>query len=141
MTEPSSEQLLLLLVEDEPLMRIANEDTLTEQGFHVIASADGHQGMRELEHDASRFSVVVTDVRLGSGPSGWDIGHRARALLPAMPIVYTTAESAAEWAANGVPGSILIEKPFVPAQLVTAIATLLNQSNSFNPHELGPTDS
>ena len=33
---------------------------------------------------------------------------------------------AADWASKGVPNSIMLEKPFAPAQLVTAVATLLN---------------
>jgi hypothetical protein len=37
-----------------------------------------------------------------------------------------TAASADKWAANGVPSSILLTKPFAPAQLVTAVSQLLN---------------
>jgi hypothetical protein len=44
-----------------------------------------------------------------------------------MPVVYMTGDRGNQWAANGVPGSILVSKPFVPAQLLTAIATLLNE--------------
>jgi hypothetical protein len=35
-----------------------------------------------------------------------------------------TGASADQWAANGVPNSILLEKPFAPAQLVTAVSQL-----------------
>ncbi len=116
----------LLLVEDEPLLRMETEDLLREQGFDVLASATGGDGIAELERESARFCAVVTDVRLGSGPNGWDVAHRARELEPTMPVVYLTADSADEWAANGVPGSILITKPFVPSQLIVAIAGLLN---------------
>jgi DNA-binding response OmpR family regulator len=116
----------LLLVEDEPLLRIETEDLLREQGFDVLTSATGRDGIAELERGAGRFCAVVTDVQLGSGPNGWDVAHRARELEPTMPVVYLTADSADEWAANGVPGSILITKPFVPSQLIVAIAGLLN---------------
>ncbi|WP_205412905.1 response regulator [Neorhizobium tomejilense] len=127
MMEPHVAQLLLL-VEDQPLLRVETEDMLVEQGFEVISSLNGSEGISELERDAARFSAVITDVRLGSGPTGWDVGHRVRELVPTMPVVYITADSADEWAANGVPGSVLISKPFVPMQLITAIATLLNAS-------------
>jgi hypothetical protein len=40
-----------------------------------------------------------------------------------------TGAAAAEWPAEGVPKSILLEKPFVPAQLVTAVAQLLNKQD------------
>jgi hypothetical protein len=41
-------------------------------------------------------------------------------------VVYITAANADEWASQGVPNSILMTKPFAPAQLVTAISNLLN---------------
>ena len=37
-----------------------------------------------------------------------------------------TGVASDQWASHGVPNSILLEKPFAPAQLVTAVATLLN---------------
>jgi len=43
-----------------------------------------------------------------------------------MPIVYMTGDSADEWPSKGVPNSILLTKPFAPAQLVTAVSQLLN---------------
>jgi hypothetical protein len=41
-------------------------------------------------------------------------------------VIYVTASSAEEWASYGVPNSILIPKPFARAQLISAIASLLN---------------
>jgi len=40
--------------------------------------------------------------------------------------VYMTGAAAGHWAAQGVPNSILLAKPFAPAQLVTALSNLLN---------------
>jgi hypothetical protein len=45
---------------------------------------------------------------------------------PEFPVFYMTGDSADEWASNGVPNSILLTKPFAPAQLVTAVSQLLN---------------
>jgi hypothetical protein len=39
-----------------------------------------------------------------------------------------TGAAAADWSANGVPKSILLNKPFAPAQIVTAVSQLLNAS-------------
>lgn len=39
-----------------------------------------------------------------------------------------TGAAADEWASHGVPNSILLTKPFAPAQLVTAVAQLLNNT-------------
>ena len=43
-----------------------------------------------------------------------------------FPIVYMTGAAAEQWPSHGVPNSILLGKPFAPAQLVTAISQLLN---------------
>jgi DNA-binding response OmpR family regulator len=139
--EEKSAAPLLLLVEDEALLRIETEDLLTDQGFEVIVSMNGSDGILELERGTDRFSAVVTDVGLGSGPNGWEVAHRARELAATMPVVYVTGGSANEWAANGVPGSILITKPFVPAQLITAIATLLNEPTALGMGETGSSGS
>ncbi|WP_221415992.1 hypothetical protein [Brevundimonas bullata] len=70
---------------------------------------------------------MVTDVNLGGEIKAWDIALTARERFPTLPVIYVTGDSADEWAAYGVPDSILIDKPFVPAQIVTAIAKLLNK--------------
>jgi hypothetical protein len=41
-----------------------------------------------------------------------------------------TADSAGEWGAHGVPNSVLVQKPFAVAQVITAISTLLNDLGS-----------
>jgi CheY-like chemotaxis protein len=73
------------------------------------------------------FRAVVTDINLGRNRmDGWDVARHARENKPDMPVVYMTGDSADEWASKGVPNSILLTKPFAPAQLVTAVAQLLN---------------
>jgi len=58
--------------------------------------------------------------------TGWDIARHARQLNPELPVIYVTGASAHEWGAMGVPNSVLLSKPFAPAQLLTAVSQLLN---------------
>lgn len=118
----------LLLVEDDAILLLDVEDMLVSAGFEVATAASGREAIAGLEIDAARYCAIVTDIRLGSGPSGWDVAQRIRELVPAMPVIYMTADSAAEWASRGVPNSLLVPKPFAPPQLVAAITTLLNQA-------------
>ena len=122
--------VLLLLVEDEALIRMNLEEELTEAGFELAVTTNGRQAMAELEADPARFRGVVTDIRLGRGPDGWEIARRARKAVPEMPVVYVSGDSAYEWAARGVPRSVMVAKPFVSAQVITALSTLLNQTDS-----------
>ena len=105
------------------------EETLTEQGFEVVSVRSGSDALAELEQDTTRFDAVVTDIRLGNGPDGWDVGHKARDLVATIPVIYMTADSARTWASQGVPNSVLLQKPFVAAQLITAVTNLLNKAS------------
>ena len=125
-----SEPVLILLVEDEVLIRMNLQEELAEAGFELVVAADGHRALAELEADAGRFRALVTDIRLGRGPNGWEVARRARELVPEMGVVYVSGDSAFEWSAQGVPGSVMVPKPFVPAQVITAVATLLNRTTS-----------
>jgi DNA-binding response OmpR family regulator len=116
----------LLLVEDDPLIQEWINTELHEAGFEVVAADDGRQALAELNADAARFDAVITDVRLGSGASGWDIGRHGRDLIPEMAVIYISGDSGQEWLSQGVPRSVMIAKPFVPAQLITAVATLIS---------------
>ena len=117
----------LLLVEDEELILELLGHALTEAGFEVVVASSGAQAVAELEADPARFRAVVTDVKLGGKVDGWDIGHRARELVPDMPVVYMSGNSGHEWSSKGVPNSVFVSKPFVAAQVITAISTLLNE--------------
>jgi CheY-like chemotaxis protein len=119
------ERAVLLLVEDEPLLRFDLAEVLVQAGFDVVQSATGRQALEELK-DIARFQGIVTDVRLGPPPDGWAVAKAARELVPSMPIVYMSGDSAADWHSMGVPDSIVIQKPFAAAQITTAIAQLIN---------------
>jgi CheY-like chemotaxis protein len=74
-----------------------------------------------------RSSALVTDINLGSGElDGWDVARHAREIEPQFPVVYMSGIEADQWASKGVPNSIMLAKPFAPAQLVTAVSQLLN---------------
>ena len=118
---------LLFLVEDEALVRELVEAALDDAGYQVRAVASGREALALLDAGVDAFHALITDVNLGD-VSGWEVARHARELRPALPVVYITGDSAAEWAAQGVPQSVLVEKPFAPAQIVTAVSALLNIS-------------
>jgi len=120
---------LLLLVEDEELILVATQDALETGGFEVVTAQNGDDAIKLLDEHGERVAGVITDVRLGGGSSGWEVGRYARRAKADLPIVYTTGDSAAEWSAEGVPKSILVQKPYADAQLLTAISNLLNEAS------------
>jgi DNA-binding response OmpR family regulator len=118
---------VILLVEDEELIRNIVEETLEDGGFKVVLADTGEEAVRLLDSSGSKYRALVTDIKLGRGTlSGWDVARHARSVDPELAVVYMTGDSAAEWSSQGVPNSVLLTKPFAPAQLLTAVAQLLN---------------
>jgi DNA-binding response OmpR family regulator len=120
----------LFLVEDDALIRDLLEASLTEAGFEVVEVSCGTKALAHFEADAARFRAVITDIRLGAGPDGWAVARRARELVPTMPVVYMSGDSSHEWSSKGVPNSLMVAKPFAPAQIITAVSTLLNAADT-----------
>jgi DNA-binding response OmpR family regulator len=70
--------ILVLLAEDDADVALVLEASLSDAGYEVILAKDGAAALREIDADAARFRAVVTDIRLGSGPDGWQVGQRVR---------------------------------------------------------------
>ena len=120
---------VVLLVDDDPLVLDVVQSSLEDAGFTVSPAATGEAAMTALENRRARdLDALVTDVNLGARMSGWRIATRARELKPGLPVVYVSGDSAHDWNAHGVPKSLFVQKPFVPAQIVTALARLLEDA-------------
>jgi CheY-like chemotaxis protein len=125
-----SELPLILVIEDEYLVQSEMEAALTGGGFAVEVVFSGEEALTLFMSGSNAYRALVTDVNLGrSRLSGWEVAKRFRQKEPTLPVIYLTAAAADDWAAHGVPDSILISKPFAPAQLVTAVSQLLNAAS------------
>jgi DNA-binding NtrC family response regulator len=124
------EPILLLLIEDDPDLLDVLSMALTDGGYCIVSAASGAEAITTLDNDIASIRAVITDIRLGAKPDGWEVARHARALSPETPIVYTTGDSAHEWASKGVPKSVVLSKPFSAAQLITAVSTLLNEADT-----------
>jgi CheY-like chemotaxis protein len=121
---------IVLVVEDEPLVLLVAQDALEAGGYTVIPTQLGSEALSILDSRFAEMSGLVTDVRFSDGRDGWEIARHARELRPDLPVVYTTGDSAADWPANGVPNSVVVQKPYAPAQLLTAISTLMTKADT-----------
>ena len=119
--------MLILVVEDDHLIKEMVNEALSEGGFQTELVASGEEAVILLQDKHHDYRALVTDINLGGGLNGWEVAKRARELSPDMPVVYMTGDTADQWPSHGVPNSVLLQKPFAPAQVVTAISQLLNQ--------------
>ena len=121
---------IILVVEDDPLIQGVVEETLTDGGFEIVIVSSAENAIDLLDVQKVKYRAVVTDINLGHDKmEGWDVARRAREIDAKIPVVYMTGASADDWASNGVPNSILLTKPFAPAQLLTAVSQLLNEGS------------
>ncbi|MBB5712568.1 response regulator [Sphingomonas xinjiangensis] len=125
-----SKSILLLLVEDEPMIMHIIEDALIEGGYEVLTALDGPEALGLMEKHRQDLAGLLTDIRLGGEIDGWAVARSGREQKPELAVIYMTGDSAADWAAQGVPKSVLLQKPFASAQVVTAISTLLTETDS-----------
>jgi CheY-like chemotaxis protein len=117
---------VILVIEDDQVIQGMVEEALSDGGFESAITASAEEALTLLGGSQGRYRALVTDINLPGKLDGWEAARQAREIDPAFPIVYMTGDSAEKWAANGVPNSILLQKPFAPAQLVTAVSQLLN---------------
>jgi DNA-binding response OmpR family regulator len=126
MGENLSDLPIVLVVEDEEPLQLVIRDALKDGGFDVLIVSSAREALALLHSGVVRYSALVTDVDLADRRNGWDVARQAREIDPSLAVVYATSASADDWRAQGVPNSILLEKPFALAQLLTAVSQLLN---------------
>jgi DNA-binding response OmpR family regulator len=125
-----SKSLSVLVVEDEVLILEVVQDALEQAGFCVQAVPSGFAALEYMSEGVAGLAGLVTDIRLGEGPNGWDLARQARRDRPDLPVIYMTADSAGDWPVQGVPCSRLVQKPFAAGQIVTALSAMLNHADA-----------
>jgi CheY-like chemotaxis protein len=125
---------VILVIEDDDAIQCIAEDALREGGFETAIAGSGEEAVTLLKGRLVAYRAVVTDINLAGRSDGWEVARAAREIDPDFPVVYMTGAAADQWPVQGVPNSILLQKPFAPAQLVTAVAQLLNGSSSTGPN-------
>jgi len=117
---------IVLIIEDDVCMQGIVEDALNEAGFETAIAPSAEDAVTLLKGKVMNYRAFVADINLRGRMTGWDVAKQARQIESEFPVVYMTGAAADDWASHGVPNSILLVKPFSPAQLVTAVSQLLN---------------
>jgi DNA-binding response OmpR family regulator len=121
---------IVLLVEDDDAIQGIVEDALSEGGFEVASAKTGEEAVTLLKSRLVAYCALVTDINLLGRFNGWEVARAAREDDTNFPVVYISGAAAHDWPAQGVPNSIILQKPFAPAQLTTAVSQLLNERSA-----------
>lgn len=124
-TATGARGISILVVEDEPVVRMLVVDHLEELGFDVTEAGDASEALALLE-GGGRYDVMLTDVGL-PGMNGRDLADRVRLALPDIKILFATGYSASGGAELGLPapGMELVTKPFDTDELARRIDIML----------------
>ncbi len=99
----------VLVVEDDDLIRAFVVDEMRDAGITALEAASGEDAL-QLIRERHLIDALFTDIRLGPGADGWDVGEAFRDAYPNRPVVY--ASGYAPGPMRTVPGSLFIPKPY-----------------------------
>ena len=117
---------VVLVVDDEPTVRMLVTDVLGDLGYNALEAEDGPAGLRLLQSSA-RVDLLVTDVGLPNGMNGRQVADAAREIRPGLKVLFITgyAENAAVGNGHLDPGMAVLTKPFVMDDLAAKIRSLI----------------
>jgi CheY-like chemotaxis protein len=116
----------VLLVDDEPTVRMLITDVLGELGYRTIEAEDGASGLKVLESGV-RIDLLISDVGLPGGLNGRQVADAARALRPKLKVLFITgyAENAVIDHGHLEPGMHVLTKPFAMEALGSRVKDLV----------------
>ena len=109
----------LILLEDDALILDCTQDALAEAHFEVLPAMTGDEALQLLS-DTPECLAMMIDVRLQSGPDGWEVARRARSVRPDVAIIYTTTADSVAFDRERVDRSVLLQKPYTLDRAVSA---------------------
>ena len=116
----------VLIVDDEPTVRMLVTDVLSDLGYTVVEAADGAGGLAVLHSDA-RIDLLVTDVGLPEGMNGRQMADAARVGRPDLKVLFITgfAEIAVLGDGQLESGMAVLTKPFAVDALAARIREMI----------------
>jgi DNA-binding response OmpR family regulator len=123
---PTSKSKLILVVEDDPLIRSFESAALKHAGFEVITACDGIEGGTLFARQFEEIDLLVTDISL-PGMSGLELAAFARKIRADLKIVFASGSIDAECreVALLLANSKFLAKPFTVGELMECIADLM----------------
>jgi len=111
--------VLILVVEDEAIVRACTAALLEEAGCGVIEAADGEEGLRAFEANA-RVTTVFTDINMPGSFNGLAMAHKIFRLRPQVQLILTSGRGPLTEAEMPAGGHFL-PKPYDCGQLTALI--------------------
>jgi two-component system cell cycle sensor histidine kinase/response regulator CckA len=118
----------LLLVEDEPAVRLMTQTALQGYGYTVLCAASGHDALRTVTARQGRIDLVLTDVVM-PGMSGPQLAERVRRDYPAIAVVFMSGYTSDAVLRQGIEAgeADFVQKPFNTAALAVKLRQVIDR--------------
>nr|WP_313513415.1 ATP-binding protein [Pseudomonas sp.] len=119
----------ILVIDDEPILRMLIVEILQDQGYNVLQAPDGPAGLGVIQ-TGTPIDLLITDVGLPGGLNGRQVADAARQLRPGLKVLFITgyAENAVIRSGQLDPGMQVLTKPFAMDVFITRISSFLKES-------------
>ncbi|WP_156295704.1 PAS domain-containing protein [Methylobacterium aquaticum] len=116
----------VLVVDDEPTVRMLVTDILEDLGYSAIEAGDSAAGLRVLRSDV-RIDLLVTDIGLPGGMNGRQMAEAARETRPDLKVLLITGYAETAILGNGSvsPGMAVLTKPFSIETMAARIRSII----------------
>lgn len=121
-------QETILLVEDDPSLRLSVRTALTQLGYRILEAPTGVKALEVWNQNRDQIGLLLTDLVMPDGMNGKDLAHRLRQENPKLKVIYMSGYSA-EVAGKDFPleeGVNFLSKPFQITKLAQAIRARLD---------------
>lgn len=125
----------ILVVEDEPSMRIGLKDNLEFEGYEVEFADDGESGYKKIM--TQKFDLILLDVMLPK-MNGFDVCRKVRAEGVKIPIILLTAKGEEIDKVLGLElgADDYVTKPFGLRELLARIKAVMRRSTESQPDQI-----
>ena len=124
MTSKQAKPTTVLVVEDEPTVRILAESIIETIGHTILSAANAREAIALLEQDEP-IDILFTDINLPDGPDaidGLELARKAVELRPSLRVIYTTGHGQTDgMTALFVDDATFLPKPYKVKQLTEAV--------------------
>jgi len=119
----------ILLVEDEPAVSGLVRTSLQRYGYKVRTAASGAEALKEWSEHLNDIDLLITDVVMPDGVSGWELAKQLQSKKPRLKIVYMSGYNSSMTVMESGPvigeGNVFLPKPFKPQKLAEVVRACL----------------
>ncbi|HZM02567.1 MAG TPA: response regulator [Candidatus Saccharimonadales bacterium] len=129
---------IILVVEDEHVLRELVREILEAHGYGILEAANGLEALHQWEKSGMKVDLLLTDMAMPHGISGRDLAAKLQKEKPLLPVIFSSgySQEALERHEETLPGQTFLSKPYRPAELAQAVRAALDKAGQIEKSKL-----